>query len=133
MKGSRTVRRAGTGAIVHAASWLGTSWIITYLTSGSAASLAYGALSGWWCALYVGAIAGVRIHSTAVAAAIYLSCALSARLLGWSWPLSNADRTWGAASFALDVGSALLFVTPIVINEVVMRLVRGPCSNGLRG
>lgn len=96
--------RALIGAAIHAATWIATVIVVSALSSGMSASAAYGILTGWWAALYVGRLVSIGIEAAIPLTLGYAALGIVSVPLGWSWiyrdpPMSLSSSYVGSVRF----------------------------------
>lgn len=118
---NKTCKLATRGSVVHILAWNSAFFAVSFLFSHSAAHQAYGEVAGWWCALYVGYVADVRLLSIIPCVFLYVVYAIAAIII-------NPDRFYHDLPVPLDwfvvfvvIGRALYFVSPIFVNLGVRR------------
>ncbi len=109
---------------IHSVAWVLAAIFVTFLTNDSPARVAYGELSGWWFALYIGYVRNIRIPSVLIACPLYIAVGILAIYFDWTWFYKGLPSTvsWGYVVI-LFFGS-LFFASPILINAIVRGLSR---------
>ncbi len=111
-------RRVLLETVVHFAAWIATYALVSAVFSGSDARTAYGLLSGWWCALYAGAVMNTSLKAGLAAAVVFIALDLVAAAM--SLPRMYHDGgTFGFGTVVNTIQRALLFVSPILVNAGV--------------
>ena len=122
-KAAMNISKSLLQGLIHCAFWVIGFLVASKLMAHSEARIAYGYLTGWWTALYLGYIAKFKISSLVSALTIYFCTGILAVFLNWSWfykglPTSVTPRYL----LTLAIGGAV-FVSPILINLIVRKIV----------
>jgi len=121
-------RGALVGAVIHVISWVGAMTIVGVMFSQSDSRIAYGLISGWWCALYTTTLSRAPLSSTGVVVAAFVLVDLGATLFGASLLHHDRDSTIGFTDVVDTLLRALVFASPIpasAATRVVQRRIRG--------
>lgn len=113
------IYRALIGAAIHAATWIATVIVVSALSSGMSSSAAYGILSGWWAALYVGRLASIGIEAAIPLALGYAVLGMVSVPLGWSWIYHDPPISLSSAYVGTVLVAGLLFASPTAVNWLV--------------
>ena len=82
----------------------------------------YGAASGWWLSLYIGLVANVRWSAIAPFSILYITVLLVDISFNAGWFYIEGASTNPTGYFLLSLIGLPIFVSPILINEVVRRI-----------
>ena len=104
-----------------------SSWVAGYIAmllifSHSTNALAYGLISGWWCALYASRIFSVRLSVSVGAFAVYFVYALLAVYLDFPSFYHDAPKKIDFAYFMSAVFTAIIFASPLVTDFIVRKV-----------
>lgn len=111
------------GGLFHSIAWIVGFFLFAYVFSYSASSYAYGYLSGWWLALYVGYLTNIKFRSAYIAAFLYLILGIFSSVYNWVWFYKDFPNEISLDLFAILFIGMFVFVSPIFVNSV-MRLIK---------
>lgn len=115
-------RRSLVGGVAHCAFWLIGIVISFTVMAHSEARIAYGLLTGWWIALYFGYITNISISSSVFPFLIYICTGIFAVICKWTWFYKGLPETITLYYVIILLLGAAIFVSPILINEVVRKM-----------
>lgn len=105
--------------IAHSIFWLAGFFAASELMKHSEASIAYGYLTGWWTALYLGYVCNFKFGSSVSALVLYFLSGILAIHFRWPWFYKDLPQSVTLQfMYLLFIGGAV-FVSPILINETV--------------
>ena len=108
----------------HIACW-GSGFTIVYLLMvHSEARQAYGLLTGWWFACYLGYVIGINTKAIVPSYLIYVCGCTVSFTLGSAWFYQGAGTEWSQHLMVVIILQGLVFISPIVINAVMRKLIR---------
>lgn len=121
-------REAILKSLLHALAWVLAYVLVIYVFDYSPSKQAYGLLSGWWCALYVGYIFNIQFRTTIVARIAYVLVGLLTASLAAPWVSHDWSSVPAADKILYDAVHSVVILSPIAINTIII-LLKKRCAH----
>lgn len=104
--------------LMHVSFW-GIGFSIIYLTmSHSDVREAYGFITGWWCACYLGYVTNIKSKAVIPSYLLYVTLCIVSFSLGDVWFYHGAGSNLNIQLVVIILLQGVVFVSPILINEL---------------
>lgn len=109
---------------MHIAYWV-VGFSAAYLTMlHSDAREAYGFMTGWWCACYLGYVTNIKIKTVILAYLSYITVCLVSFLFGYVWFYHGAGSNLNVQLVVVILLQGGVFVSPIIVNALTWQISR---------
>lgn len=111
------MRAAVIQATLHFAAWVLPALVVGAVFGHSESRLAYGLLSGWWAALYLGYVFAVRIKSIVLSVLFYILVVV----IDWYFDLG----LFHDSTLLVSLLGLMAYISPILLNAAMRAARRG--------
>lgn len=113
-----SMKRGVVKALLHMGAWMVGAAATALLFRHSGSWLAYGLLSGWWCALYCGYVFRVERSAVLPAGVLYLAARIVAAGTGLDLVYHDSPPLLSLDFVSTVVLGSVIFISPILVNEL---------------
>ena len=111
-------------SILHFTFWLVGFSSAVLLMPHSSSREAYGVITGWWFACYMGYVLGVRFKASLYAFILYFGVSIASVLFGYQWLYKGHNGSINGHILLMLLIQSFVFISPILVNEVMLKITR---------
>ncbi len=99
--------------------WWVTGFSLVYSTmSHSEVKTAYGLITGWWFACYLGYVTNIKIEVAIPCYLLFVFISIISFLIGYTWFYQGAGSSLSLRLIMVIVVQGIVFISPILVNSL---------------